>query len=1149
MRFSKLALERYGRFEGCELDFREAQPDLHIIYGPNEAGKTTSLAAVSDLLFGFQTRSPYNFLFDYSLLRVGAVLQEGGRMLACHRRKTGGATLIDGNDRPIDEGGLLGMLRRQTRDTFRLSFSLDQDALRRGGRAMVEAKNDLGQALFAAGSGLTGISEELKRIEDEADGIWGKRARASRIYTQAERQLAASVRAIRDAALKPKTWTDAKRMLESAEDKLSELEGKRDALQLESRKAERIRRVAGRVQLRSDLLQQIEVAVGIAEISPHLEAAAEAAMEDAEAATRARSAAEKLLAEFEERALHHVSDPAVIEVETAIEQLIFDSGAIAKASKDLVRLEEEKSTADAELQRLRSKACIEVGTTLASEMVARLRELGRAHAEDAVALRQIATSEEELEDRRKPLAEHLERVADDVELASLIDAVDAAHRLGSDADDRCSKSRRQANAAAVVVEKSLARVKPWEGGAEELRSLPTMGSAELDAAKQLWANQRSVVEDEEDKARRFDEEKAKFQLQIASLSKGAAISQEELAESRRARNDSWAPLRAHILSGSPLDDASDATLTFERTMTSADDLADQRFTLADASARLATLGLALAERELEAVQARGRSQLAKDRLSKLEGEWETRLSSLGLPRLEPVQLETWIKGREDTLNAAEERARLEAEADQLEGRRTSAVKALYAALGESLPAGNLEIAGVLGRAERLRSDRQRRNEQLRLDRQKLAQIEEDFIVLSRRRTALKGKAELRETEWAKLLEGSGVVLDIATADVRLALIDEVRQAERNLEMLSRRIEGIYRDAERFHGNLKDVMGRLRMDAAGSDLDMLQALRARLDNGQNSKRILDEIKMGKAKRQTEIDEASAKCDVAMKVIAPLLEQTGASDDIGLSVAIEKSRTLRQIRKELTDIEALIVRDGDGLPLDDLVEMALGSDVDGLASRTDTIARHLEELNAQISEAARAHGDASRAFVDIDNSSETAVHAASDAEQARAEMSVQAEAYILKRAQALTLRWMIERYRERHQDPLLLRASELFSTLTLGRYSSLRVEFDEVTPRLLGITNDGRKAVEVGAMSEGTTDQLFLALRLAAVEQSVAAGVQLPFLADDLFVNFDNQRAAAGFRVLAELAQKTQVLFFTHHAHLTGIARNVIGDDRYSECALT
>ena len=71
----------------------------------------------------------------------------------------------------------------------------------------------------------------------------------------------------------------------------------------------------------------------------------------------------------------------------------------------------------------------------------------------------------------------------------------------------------------------------------------------------------------------------------------------------------------------------------------------------------------------------------------------------------------------------------------------------------------------------------------------------------------------------------------------------------------------------------------------------------------------------------------------------------------------------------------------------------------------------------------------------------------------------------------------------------------------------------------------------------------------VEQSIAAGVRMPFLADDLFVNFDDDRAAAGLRVLAELAASTQVLFFTHHAHLRDIGRRAVGADLMSECVLS
>jgi uncharacterized protein YhaN len=83
------------------------------------------------------------------------------------------------------------------------------------------------------------------------------------------------------------------------------------------------------------------------------------------------------------------------------------------------------------------------------------------------------------------------------------------------------------------------------------------------------------------------------------------------------------------------------------------------------------------------------------------------------------------------------------------------------------------------------------------------------------------------------------------------------------------------------------------------------------------------------------------------------------------------------------------------------------------------------------------------------------------------------------------------------------------------------------------------VPVEGMSEGTVDQLFLALRLAAVEEAVDAGSRLPFLADDLFINYDDDRSAAGLQVLAELSRKTQILFFTHHRRLLELAEKALG----------
>ncbi|OYW24681.1 MAG: hypothetical protein B7Z49_02610, partial [Hydrogenophilales bacterium 12-63-5] len=71
------------------------------------------------------------------------------------------------------------------------------------------------------------------------------------------------------------------------------------------------------------------------------------------------------------------------------------------------------------------------------------------------------------------------------------------------------------------------------------------------------------------------------------------------------------------------------------------------------------------------------------------------------------------------------------------------------------------------------------------------------------------------------------------------------------------------------------------------------------------------------------------------------------------------------------------------------------------------------------------------------------------------------------------------------------------------------------------------------------QLFLALRLAAIEGHLDQGEPLPVIVDDILIQFDDEAAAATFKVLADLAQRTQVLFLTHHVHLLEVAEAAIG----------
>jgi uncharacterized protein YhaN len=80
-----------------------------------------------------------------------------------------------------------------------------------------------------------------------------------------------------------------------------------------------------------------------------------------------------------------------------------------------------------------------------------------------------------------------------------------------------------------------------------------------------------------------------------------------------------------------------------------------------------------------------------------------------------------------------------------------------------------------------------------------------------------------------------------------------------------------------------------------------------------------------------------------------------------------------------------------------------------------------------------------------------------------------------------------------------------------------------------------------LSDGSADQLFLALRLASIEQRVRDGQAVPCVFDDILVNFDDQRAAAALKVLAEMSGQNQILLFTHHDHLIRLAEQVIPNE--------
>ena len=130
----------------------------------------------------------------------------------------------------------------------------------------------------------------------------------------------------------------------------------------------------------------------------------------------------------------------------------------------------------------------------------------------------------------------------------------------------------------------------------------------------------------------------------------------------------------------------------------------------------------------------------------------------------------------------------------------------------------------------------------------------------------------------------------------------------------------------------------------------------------------------------------------------------------------------------------------------------------------------------------------------------------------------------------LKKAIERYRDQNQGPIINATAKIFAKLTLGSFVRLRIDTDARGRTIvLGVRANGEE-VPVTGMSDGTRDQLYLALRLAAIEHHLTQNEPLPLICDDLLVNFDDERSLAALKILADLAGKTQVIFFTHHSKI-------------------
>lgn len=402
--------------------------------------------------------------------------------------------------------------------------------------------------------------------------------------------------------------------------------------------------------------------------------------------------------------------------------------------------------------------------------------------------------------------------------------------------------------------------------------------------------------------------------------------------------------------------------------------------------------------------------------------------------------------------------------------------------------------------------------------------------------------EAWKAQWGEMTQSLGLRGETSPSEVD-DFIEKVRALflkQGEAGKLRIRINAIDEDAAAFRGQVGTtiVMIALELDDMAADdavIHMNSLLSKNRSRQTKRQQILEQVEQA----EQEIQESKASIQIMTDRLDALCVEAKCDNHNELEEAERRSTEYLGIKTAIEAIAQEILETGEGVTHAELQAEAEGVDPDILPGKIKELSDMIEyDLEPRRTELAEKKGREEKELELMDGSDDAALLAA-QAHAVLASIRSNAERYVHVKLAGKILCDQIEHYRRENQGPLIKRASEHFAALTLGSFDGLMTDFDKKDDPVLAGIRAGGERVYVEGMSSGTRDQLYLALRLASLEKYMASAEPMPFIVDDVLVDFDDARSQAALNALAELAEKTQVILFTHHSQVVEQSRQLRG----------
>jgi uncharacterized protein YhaN len=1161
MKLLTLNLKAVGPFTDVDLDLSGGEHGLHLIYGPNEAGKSSTLRALTHLLFRFPQRSSDDFIHPNEQLRIGGRLRKSsGDELEIIRRRGQKNTLRGPDDTSIvPDEQLTRFLGGINQDTFETMFGINHERLRKAGEEIRTGKGRLGELLFAAGAGLAGMGHAQKALDRELDELFLPRGQKPRINKTLS-ELRENQQELKDRQLSSDEWQRHDRAYHETSNAAEQIgeqlrDGRGDLAGLK-----RIKEAIPLVATRRRLIMELDELGDVIRLRDSFGAELREADDQLRLADHTITRASANLAELDGRMARLNPPRVLLDAASEIESLQERLGAIEKASQDRVRLENYQQDAEHQGRRILRELARAIDLDQAESLRLRVDEpllihsLGQRYAQLSGQSEQargtIARHIDQIKRQEKELGE-LERPPD---VEPLRRVVNQAKKAG-DLDTRLAETRSKKARTEKKAKAALAQLPGWGRPAEDLLLLALPLGATLD---QFESQLHELARRKQSLAERMDmEEESIGQLEsrLQSLELEQDVPTEEVLRAvRKRREQGWQLVKGAWLENAATgrdhaaflaEFAPEGTLAsaYEQSVERSDALADRLRREADRVAhKAASLAQLSRHRITRNALADDRKEL-EERQSIVDRDWRAVVDPLAIEAHSrtPAELRAWLRQRELVVQNFEKFDEICQSLEPLEqtfNARVAAIRRVLDEGGVPLTMAHADLAELLEHADGMIK---RRDDLF----QKRATLETKIMTARAERATAElslqtAEAELKawRGEWSVMMARIGLDANAAPeqAEIFLTKISELTEKLNDRRQNQTRIHGIDRDCDDFTRDVTALAARTARDLGdrpASELarELAQRLRdAQADAKQSATLIEQRQREEENLRTAENDREQAR------VILERLRDEAKCTEFGELVEAERrSQTRIQLEGARAACEDQLRASAIRVDLTTFCNQVEQADATALEASIEALETQIASQEETLRGLDQKIG-AERAILAGMDGSDRAAQTADLAQTLLARLHGDVARYATVKLAATVLHRGIERYREKNQGPILARAGVLFAGLTGGSFARLQIDDDgDGRAVLKGARPDGR-LVGVDGMSDGSHDQLYLALRLASLEAWLESHEPVPFVVDDILLNFDDQRSTAALNALAELSRRTQVLFFTHHRHMIDLARS-------------